>query len=597
VAQISVVIPVRNAGPRLARTLASIAEADFDLARLEVVLADDGSSDGAVEAALEQRHPMRLVHRRGSWGSQSAATNEAIRHASGALLLLSAQDIVFHRSLLAEHRAWHERFPGEEVAVLGDLPYAPDLDVTPFMFYLLHGGFQFAYFLIQDPLRVPPNFAYAPNLSLRRTTLDRIGLFDEQFRYGCQDTDLGIRLHEAGVRLVFNRDAIGFHNHPVGLEDYRARQERVGEATFRLQQKHPSYEAGAAGLDVVVTGHLAYAQARCDLDRAQVRRLEGEVAGERDYGPLWQRAFCAQESLDHFSASEQRTLRLVDELFNAYHRLLQQPLAAGYLRAALAELGPEALRRMLSARLSKLQVSASTRRVIERRLRELSLPIALCSPADHLSTRVVHGITSYAGALLEIEPHLFPRHHILNQELVLVVDAAAATAEELSRLEESAEVLRSPEAGPGVLAALARGGPEIVLVQAAGLSADAAPAIELARSIFAQFPQVAVLGGGVSPVGGREVHYGHRVAGRRVEPLLRPAAQAGQPVRIDAAIPDYLVLRRSAVSALDPAPRPSAAVPWNVELCRRLAAGGWLTLHVPSFAAVQTRAGMTPACP
>jgi hypothetical protein len=76
---------------------------------------------------------------------------------------------------------------------------------------------------------------------------------------------------------------------------------------------------------------------------------------------------------------------------------------------------------------------------------------------------------------------------------------------------------------------------------------------------------------------------------------VRPAAEAGQPVSVDAAVTDYLVVRRAAVRALDSLARRPADLPWNVELCRRLAASGWLTLHVPSFAAVETQAGLAPA--
>jgi GT2 family glycosyltransferase len=48
-ADISVVIPVHNEGPRLAETILSIARTRTTRARVEVVIADDGSDDAPTE--------------------------------------------------------------------------------------------------------------------------------------------------------------------------------------------------------------------------------------------------------------------------------------------------------------------------------------------------------------------------------------------------------------------------------------------------------------------------------------------------------------------------------------------------------------------
>jgi glycosyltransferase involved in cell wall biosynthesis len=131
----SVVIPSHNGRERLALTLDSIARAEFDLSRVEVVVVDDASTDGTLEAFRDRRYPYRLAIHRVEFRSQSAATNEAIRRATGTYVLSSAQDILFHKDMFARHLAWHEKLAGEDVAVLGYLPYPEALPVSPFMYY------------------------------------------------------------------------------------------------------------------------------------------------------------------------------------------------------------------------------------------------------------------------------------------------------------------------------------------------------------------------------------------------------------------------------------------------------------------------------
>lgn len=579
----SVAIPARNSKGRLEATLASIARAEIDASRLEVVVADDGSTDGEPAALAGRVWPFRLELVSGAWGSQSAATNAALARCRGQYVLLSAQDILFRPDLFAQHLASHERFPGEEVAVLGDLPYAPDLTVTPFMFYLINGGYQFAYYLIRDPLRVPPNFVYAPHVSLRRSTLDRVGGFDERLPYGCQDTDLGIRLHAAGVRLVFNAEAVGYHNHPITLEEFCVRQRRVALGMVRLQQKHPTHEGGPGLWDLAVRSGLAYAPAQEDHDRAIVERLEPLLDQRPDWASLWQRAFSRNEPLERFGETERGTLRLTDALFNAYHRLLQHHLAEGLLQAAVDEHGQEHAREWIEPRLARLQVPVPTRRLVDRRLRELSLGVLPCGAGDLISTRIVFDLNGYDAAAQWLDAQLQPKAAVFNQEYVLVIDAKKLTDRQRQRLAQLAHVVTRRDAA-GLAAALRAAGAEIVVVASADTRFDDALAPVLAQRVFARFPEVVALGGGLAEAPGGPIHYGWRCSASGTERLLRAVGPAG-PQPIDATIDELCVLRRAtALAALDAGgPLPQEPI---VELCRRLRQNHGQILHVPELAAV-----------
>ncbi len=85
--EISIVIPVFNEAPSLAKLLGEIQ--DLGLARTEILVVDDGSSDGSPEVALQSganviRHPYNI--------GNGAAVKSGIRAARGRLILLMDGD-------------------------------------------------------------------------------------------------------------------------------------------------------------------------------------------------------------------------------------------------------------------------------------------------------------------------------------------------------------------------------------------------------------------------------------------------------------------------------------------------------------------------
>ena len=104
--EISIVIPVFNEAPSLAKLLGEIRS--LGLPRAEIIVVDDGSSDGSAEAALQSgasviRHPYNI--------GNGAAVKSGIRAARGRLIVLmdgdgqhKPEDIL---KLLAEASKYH----------------------------------------------------------------------------------------------------------------------------------------------------------------------------------------------------------------------------------------------------------------------------------------------------------------------------------------------------------------------------------------------------------------------------------------------------------------------------------------------------------
>ncbi|MDE3128197.1 MAG: glycosyltransferase family 2 protein [Gemmatimonadota bacterium] len=92
---VSVVVPAYNAAPYLGRTLASISGQTY--ANLEIVVVDDGSTDGTAEAIAEAaRRDIRIQIYQGPHRGTAAARNFGASRAAGDLLAPCDADDLWH---------------------------------------------------------------------------------------------------------------------------------------------------------------------------------------------------------------------------------------------------------------------------------------------------------------------------------------------------------------------------------------------------------------------------------------------------------------------------------------------------------------------
>jgi GT2 family glycosyltransferase len=243
--ELSVVIPTYRRRDALPRTLAALERQTVDRARFEVIVVDDPVEDDSpavadLVAAGERPFETRQLHREER--GVSAARNAGWRAARAPLVMFLGDDILPAPDALAEHLAWHERHPEEEVAVLGHVTWARELRPTLFMRWL-ERGVQFDYGVLTGDEAAWTHF-YTSNVSLKRALLERAGGFDEQrFPFLYEDIELGYRLREQGMRLLYNRRAAAEHLHATTVDEWRGRMAATAEAERRWVELRPEMEA------------------------------------------------------------------------------------------------------------------------------------------------------------------------------------------------------------------------------------------------------------------------------------------------------------------------------------------------------------------
>jgi GT2 family glycosyltransferase len=237
---IAILIPTRNRRDRILETLDALDRQKLDGVRAELVVVDNDSRDGTLDA-LKERGGRRidLMGMNEPREGASFARNRALPLMRAPLVLLLGDDMVpADDGLVARHVALHREHPDPNYGVLGQVRWAEP--VTPFMRWLETAGFQFSFDHIQAGPVDPAAYLYSSHASLKTQTLREVGGFDaENFPYLMEDTELGIRLRRRGFTLDYRPELLVHHHHPQTLRSFARRMRVNGAAARRLHAMYP----------------------------------------------------------------------------------------------------------------------------------------------------------------------------------------------------------------------------------------------------------------------------------------------------------------------------------------------------------------------
>lgn len=232
-----VVTVTYSPGPHLDRFLASLSLATER--PLSVVMADNGSTDGSPQAAVEHYPNVRLFSTGANLG-YGRAVNRAVAQLPEAdeWVVVANPDVQWGPGSIDALLDAAARWP--RAATLGPLIRDPDGSVYPSARHLpslIRGGmhavlgqlwkgnpWSTAYRQERlEPSERPVGWLSGSCLLVRRAAFDQIGGFDERYFMYMEDVDLGDRLGRAGWLNVYVPSAEVLHHkgHATGRESAR----------------------------------------------------------------------------------------------------------------------------------------------------------------------------------------------------------------------------------------------------------------------------------------------------------------------------------------------------------------------------------------
>ena len=232
--ELSVLIASHNRRELLRRCLESLSRQTQDPATFEVIVADDGSSDGTADMAEAFEAPYSLAVLRLEKGGKSAALNQAIEAAEGSTCLFLDDDVVAAPGLASAHLAAHHEDPA--ALGIGKLVQPPPSDGN--WFGVAHATAWNERYEALEHKRVDWPDTYGGNFSAPREALRRVGGFATDLA-AIEDIELGHRLCEAGCRARYLPEADGVHDDEKSRAKVLADMRRFGEFCARFAERQP----------------------------------------------------------------------------------------------------------------------------------------------------------------------------------------------------------------------------------------------------------------------------------------------------------------------------------------------------------------------
>jgi cellulose synthase/poly-beta-1,6-N-acetylglucosamine synthase-like glycosyltransferase len=230
---LSVVVPAFNAEKTLRGCLSALVSQEFPQEQYEVIVVDNGSSDGTWAIVQSYRPAVHGLQETTAQGSY-AARNAGVRTSRGRLIAFTDADCVPDPKWL---RCLVEKFANPSLgAVAGEiLPFDTGTPAEKFAAQTR--------MLSQSKTRNHPYRPYAitANVAFRREVFEEIGLFHSGLKSG-GDADLCWRMQaQTGWELAFTDAAIVLHHHRTSWRELWKQFVRYGEGNAALQALYTDY--------------------------------------------------------------------------------------------------------------------------------------------------------------------------------------------------------------------------------------------------------------------------------------------------------------------------------------------------------------------
>ena len=245
---VTVIVPAYNEAANIADTVRSLIGSDYP--RVEVIVVDDGSTDGTAEVVRRLRLPHVYVIRQENAG-KPAALNNGIRHARTELVILVDGDTVFERDAVG--RLVQSFLDPEVGAVSGNTKVANRdglLGRWQHLEYVMGFNLDRRMFEVGECMPTVPG---AIGGFRREALLDIGGVPTVTL---AEDTDLTMALIRAGWRVVYEQSAVAWTEAPATLRQLWRQRYRWCFGTMQAMWKHrrsliergPSGRLGRRGL-------------------------------------------------------------------------------------------------------------------------------------------------------------------------------------------------------------------------------------------------------------------------------------------------------------------------------------------------------------
>jgi glycosyltransferase involved in cell wall biosynthesis len=226
--QISIVVPTFNSAKVLGTCLESLTNQTVGQEKYEVIVVDDGSTDGTKDVVA--KYPVTYIYQQNS--GPAVARNNGVRQAEGEIILFTDADC-------EPQSNWIEEMvkPLRDPQVVG-VKGIYKTRQKELIARLVQIEYEHKYERMKKFKNI--DFIDTYSAAYRKDIFTKYGGFDERYpKASVEDQEFSFRLSRDGYKMVFNPEAVVYHKHSARLMDYLRKKYKIAFWKAFLLKRHP----------------------------------------------------------------------------------------------------------------------------------------------------------------------------------------------------------------------------------------------------------------------------------------------------------------------------------------------------------------------
>ncbi len=229
--ELSIIIPTYNRKDKLSQCLDVLLNQNYPADKYEIIIIDDGSTDGTEEAVAGINNP-RITYIKQQNRGAGAAINTGAKVAKGEILAFTEDDCIVNAEWLKTIMALFKKYPNAS-AFVGPCPYA-ELEAILNKKTRRNNGD-----LVKMELKKMNTFLNIGNgsFAIKKEAFEKIGGYDESFKAE-EDLDFNIRLLKQGYDIFISQELKAMHYARNKMMQVFKRTYKLAISEAKLVKRH-----------------------------------------------------------------------------------------------------------------------------------------------------------------------------------------------------------------------------------------------------------------------------------------------------------------------------------------------------------------------
>jgi len=207
--RVSIIFPNYNGGNEPIECLKSIQKLNYPKDKLEIIVIDNGSQDGS-DLKIRQKFPgVKLIKNHSNLGF-ARAINQGIKIATGTLIFITNDDIVFEKNSLKN--AVEYLINHKDVAIIGGKIYYKDMPQKICSCGYIMNKWTGHIRSAPNPNKLKePDWVQGCAILISKKILAKIGHLDPRYFWSFEDFDLCLRVKKLGLKVIYLPSSVYWH--------------------------------------------------------------------------------------------------------------------------------------------------------------------------------------------------------------------------------------------------------------------------------------------------------------------------------------------------------------------------------------------------